>query len=105
MSMAPPKPASVSLPPPSQTTSSSSAPSGDWTGAQLFAQSEDPASVVLSCGHVEANLPSSALDDMAAFLVAIQSGAMAPSHSDGSGYSEYFSGVYALIIPDADVQH
>ena len=100
MSMAPPKPASISLPPTSQT-SSASAPS---SGAQLFAQSEDPASVVLSCGHVEANLPSSALDDMAAFLVAIQSGAMMPSHNDGSGYSEYFSGVYAVIIPDADVQ-
>ncbi|KNC52608.1 metallo-beta-lactamase superfamily Hydrolase [Thecamonas trahens ATCC 50062] len=60
----------------------------------------DPLAVTLSCGHVEANLPSSALADVEAFMAAVASGAVAPSYRDGA-YAEYSSGTFTFMIPDS----
>eukprot|EP01012_Entosiphon_sulcatum_P038358 TRINITY_DN4972_c0_g1_i1.p1 TRINITY_DN4972_c0_g1~~TRINITY_DN4972_c0_g1_i1.p1 ORF type:complete len:325 (-),score=35.64 TRINITY_DN4972_c0_g1_i1:961-1935(-) len=62
---------------------------------ELTAQEES--SIVLSCGHVEANLPSNALDAVAGLVAAVRYG-QAPVSVDGE-YAEYTDGMYSLLLP------
>jgi len=59
--------------------------------------------VVLSCGHVEANLESQHLQIVLDFIEFIVLGAVTPSHVDGA-YGEYVNDNFTLMINMADVQ-
>jgi len=55
--------------------------------------------VMLSCGHVEANLQSSALQEMKNVMELIKSGTVLPSQVDGN-YAEYSVQNYTIMLPN-----
>jgi len=62
------------------------------------ARSSAPANITLSCGHVECNLPSSAVSEILSLLDFIKSGALPPQHLDGE-FGEFSNGNFALMLP------
>lgn len=86
-SMCPPVAAEVT-PQPSQTQQPSYTPKTD--------------EIVLSCGHVEANFPSSSLEQMLNLLTFIGIGAVTPAFTEGE-YAEYSNDNLTVILSKKDV--
>jgi len=62
---------------------------------QQYTQNSD---LMLSCGHVEGNLPSSALGEMKSIMEFVKLGNLKPSHVDGN-YAEYNVQNFTIILP------
>lgn len=55
--------------------------------------------LVLSCGHVEANLDPASLQDMAALLARVRDGVLPPSSAEEDGVAQYSGGQFHVLIP------
>eukprot|EP01060_Flectonema_neradi_P029841 TRINITY_DN4224_c0_g1_i1.p1 TRINITY_DN4224_c0_g1~~TRINITY_DN4224_c0_g1_i1.p1 ORF type:complete len:351 (+),score=40.51 TRINITY_DN4224_c0_g1_i1:38-1090(+) len=53
--------------------------------------------IVLSCGHVESNLPATSINQVLALVNQVQAGAAVPSMID-DGYGEYTDGTYSIMM-------
>lgn len=74
---------------------------GDVTGLVGAAPSDVPApssDVMLSCGHVEANLSVQSLHQLKTALELIRAGVVPPSHVDGE-YGEYTVENFTIMLP------
>lgn len=74
---------------------------GDIAGLVGPAPSDVPVSssdVMLSCGHVEANLSVQSLQQLKTALELIRAGAVPPSHVDGE-YGEYTVENFTIMLP------
>jgi len=58
-----------------------------------------PTEVTLACGHVEAALPTSSLQQVLALCTGISTGATTPSGFVEDGVCEYSDGMYTIVAP------
>jgi len=61
-------------------------------------QSGPGSDIMLSCAHVEANLPPSSITDILDFLSLIRGGFVTPSHVDGN-YGEFTHNTFTIMLP------
>jgi len=54
--------------------------------------------VKLSCGHVESNLASVALEEIHEFMEILRSGVLSPTHIDGE-FGEFSNGAFTVMMP------
>jgi len=64
---------------------------------QTFQQTPS-SDVHLSCGHVEANLAVTSVDEISTLLEIVEAGAIPPQHVDGE-YGEFTNGTFTVMMP------
>eukprot|EP01124_Arcella_intermedia_P031803 TRINITY_DN7273_c0_g1_i3.p1 TRINITY_DN7273_c0_g1~~TRINITY_DN7273_c0_g1_i3.p1 ORF type:complete len:304 (-),score=74.52 TRINITY_DN7273_c0_g1_i3:52-963(-) len=86
---------SALCPPKQKKSAPKSSPPTESPFLQPYTMSNE---VQLSCGHVEANLPTSSISELSTLMQAISSKTTLPQHIDGN-YGEYSFNNYTLILP------
>eukprot|EP01116_Phalansterium_solitarium_P005581 TRINITY_DN17391_c0_g1_i1.p1 TRINITY_DN17391_c0_g1~~TRINITY_DN17391_c0_g1_i1.p1 ORF type:complete len:107 (+),score=19.99 TRINITY_DN17391_c0_g1_i1:42-323(+) len=86
--MCPPQPEASSQAPPTASAAAATSQSG----------------IVLSCGHVEANLAPSSIQDVLQMLELVAAKALEPLQSDGQ-YDEYSNGNFTLMLAKKDANN